>query len=423
MDNIFAPITGRGGAVTVIRLSGANALHIASMLTKTLPKPRRIGLRKLRYDGRVLDTALVAIFPGPASYTGEDCVEFSLHGGRAVRAAVTDALLSLGARPAEPGEFSRRAFLNGRLDLLQAEAIADLIAAETESQRRLAVDGAGALQTACMTWRETLRQILARQEALIDFPDEDLPPEVETELLSDIETLLAEMRSALAAAPNAERLREGLEFVILGPPNAGKSTLLNRLAGADIAIVSELPGTTRDAISVRLDLAGIPVHITDTAGLRESENPIEAEGIRRTRVHAAGADLILSLAGPGQDFADSPVAVETLRITTKADLGQTPSGLAISAQTGEGIPALLAALTAIAQRLTDTTGAPALARPRQIACIRDIAAALTSALANPEPELRGEDLRTAATALARLTGTIGVEEILDAVFSGFCIGK
>jgi tRNA modification GTPase len=340
-----------------------------------------------------------------------------------VLAAITNVLTRLGARPAEPGEFSRRAFLNGRLDLLQAEAIADLIAAETESQRRLAINGADSLQTACTVWRETLRHIIAQQEALIDFPDEDLPPQVEAGLLAGIETLHAEMRATLAAAPNAERLREGLEFVILGPPNAGKSTLLNALAGADIAIVSETPGTTRDAISVKLDLAGIPVHITDTAGLRVTENAIEAEGIRRTRSHAARADLILSLAAPDQDFAESPTGVDTLRITTKSDLAQSQAALAISAQTGQGMLNLLATLTEIAQRLTDTTGAPALARPRQIACIRDTAEALASALINPEPELRGEDLRSAATALARLTGSIGVEEILDAVFSGFCIGK
>lgn len=423
MSTIFAPITGPGGAVTLIRLSGGQAFAIARSLTPKLPAPRNAALRKLRHGGQTLDTALVTIFPAPNSYTGEDCVELALHGGRAVRAAVTRALTQLGARPAEPGEFSRRAFHNARLDLLQAEAIADLIAAETESQRRLAIGGADTLHRSCTIWRETLRHIIARQEALIDFPDEDLPPQVEADLLSSIETLSNELQTTLAAAPNAERLREGLEFVILGPPNAGKSTLLNRLAGADIAIVSETPGTTRDAISVKLDLAGIPVHITDTAGLREADNPIEAEGIRRTRTHAAKADLILNLAAPGQDFAPTPPGIETLRIATKSDLTPTAATLAISAQTGTGIPHLLATLTEIAERLTDLAGAPALARPRQIACIRDTATALTSALTNPEPELRGEDLRTAATSLARLTGTIGIDEILDAVFNSFCIGK
>jgi tRNA modification GTPase len=429
MSTIFAPITGPGGAVTVIRLSGPRALQISQALTPSLPKPRQAALRKLRRHNETLDTALVTIFPAPNSFTGEDCVELSLHGGRAVRTAIIDALTQLGARPAEPGEFSRRAYLNNRLDLLQAEATADLIAAETQAQRRLAIDGADRLHTACTAWRESLRHLIAQQEALIDFPDEDLPAHVEAGLIAGIQTLQAEMQTALAAAPNAERLREGLEFVILGPPNAGKSTLLNALAGADIAIVSETPGTTRDAISVKLDLAGIPVHITDTAGLRETSDPIEAEGIRRARAHAAKADLIIQIDDTGIPQATAH-GIETLHLQTKIDVGWaerseahhcTPRS-AISAKTGAGMPELLARLTAIAQRLTDTSGAT-LARPRQIACIRDTAAALASALTNPEPELRGEDLRTAATALARLTGTIGVEAILDAVFSGFCIGK
>lgn len=423
MNTIFAPITGRGGAVTVIRLSGVQAFAIGTRLMHSLPAPRRAALRKLGHGGRALDTALVTIFPAPDSYTGEDCVEISLHGGRAVRAATINALVALGARPAEPGEFSRRAYMNGRLDLLQAEAIADLIAAETEAQRRLAVDGADALHSACAAWRETLRQLIARQEVLIDFPDEDLPPQVEADLLAGIAALQAELQAGLATAPNAERLREGLEFVILGPPNAGKSTLLNALAGADIAIVAETPGTTRDAISVKLDLAGVAVNVTDTAGLRVSDDPVEAEGIRRTRGRAAGADLILSLAAPGQEFADSPDGIETLRIASKSDLTRDPAALAVSGRTGAGVADLLARLAEIAQRLTDTAGAPALARPRQIACIRDTAEALGCAIANPEPELRGEDLRAAANALGRLTGTIGVEEILEAVFSGFCIGK
>jgi tRNA modification GTPase len=424
MSTIFAPITGAGGAVTVIRISGPSALQITTALTRRLPKPRHAALRKLHHDDEILDTALVTTFPAPNSFTGEDCAELSLHGGRAVRNAVIAALTGLGARPAEPGEFSRRAYLNNRLDLLQAEATADLIAAETEAQRRLAIGGANRLHVACTAWRETLRHIIAQQEALIDFPDEDLPPEVEARLMSGINAILTEMQTALAAAPNAERLREGLEFVILGPPNAGKSTLLNALAGSDIAIVSETPGTTRDAISVRLDLAGIPVHITDTAGLRETADPIEAEGIRRAHGRAANADLILQIDDVGHPLTvNAHPSIETLHIQTKADLFADPPANAISAKTGAGLSELLSQLATIAQRLTDTSGNAVLARPRQIACIRDTAEALCSALANREPELRGEDLRTAATALARLTGTIGVEAILDAVFNGFCIGK
>ncbi len=422
---IFAPITGRGGAVTVLRLSGPDAVAMAERLTK-LPPARRASLRTLRLDGEILDHAIVTVFPEPNNFTGEDCVEFSLHGGRAVLAAVSDALVALGARPAEPGEFSRRAFLNGKLDLLQAEAIADLIAAETEAQRRLAIDGADALQAACAKWRESVRQIMARQEALIDFPDEDLPPDVDAALQRDVAALHAQMQAALAGAPRAARLREGLEFVILGAPNAGKSTLLNALAGADIAIVSEIPGTTRDAVGTRVDLGGVPVHITDTAGLRETADVTEAEGVRRARARGEKADLIIAVgAAPGPEFPPTPPGVEVLHVITKSDLfTKAPLGfLNVSAATGAGMPALLRQLTMIAGRLTDTAGAAALARPRQIACVRQTAEALANALRTPEPELRGEELRIAAAALGRLTGAIGVEEILDAVFSGFCIGK
>jgi tRNA modification GTPase len=424
-DTIFAPITGRGGAVTVLRLSGPGALGMTAALCARLPPARRASLRGLRGgDGALLDHALVTIFPAPGSFTGEDCVELALHGGRAVLAAASAALVNAGARPAEPGEFSRRAFFNGRLDLLQAEAIADLIAAETEAQRRLALAGADALHEACVDWRERLRLIMARQEVLIDFPDEDLPPEVEQNLLADIAALQAEISAAIAAAPAARRLREGLEFVILGPPNAGKSTLLNALAGADIAIVSEIPGTTRDAIGVKLDLGGIPVHLTDTAGLRDTADVIEAEGVKRAYAKAGEADFIIAVAAaPNPVFPTIPAAVEVMRLVTKADLGGAITGDAISVKTGAGMDSLLRQLTDAAGRLTDTAGAAALARPRQIACARQTAAALEAALATTEPELRGEELRAAANALARLTGVIGVEEILDAVFGSFCIGK
>ncbi len=392
-----------------------------------LPPARRASRRWLKAaGGERLDDAVVTTFPGPGSFTGEDCVEFSVHGGRAVLAAVTETLVGFGARPAEAGEFSRRAFANGRFDLLQAEAMADLITAETEAQRRQAVDGGDRLQAACVAWRETLRLVMGKQEALIDFPDEDLPVEVEAGLIEDIEALQGEMQKALAGAPRAERLREGLEFVILGAPNAGKSTLLNALAGADIAIVSDIPGTTRDAVGVRVDLGGVPVQITDTAGLRETDDPIESEGVLRARARGAGADLVIAVAAPPVPvFPEVPADVETLFVITKADLLEfVPLGfLNVSAKSGDGIEALLSALSRIAGRLTDVKGMPALGRPRQVACVRDAVEALGEALATGEPELRGEALRAAAAALGRLTGMIGVEEILDGVFSGFCIGK
>jgi tRNA modification GTPase len=417
VSTIFAPITGRGGAVTTLRLSGDEALAMAQALGGKLPAPRHASLRKLRHEGRLLDEALLITFPAPHSFTGEDCVELSLHGGRAVLAAVSAALVELGARPAEPGEFSRRAFEAGRLDLLQAEAMADLIAAETEAQRAQAMSGT--LHEACATWRERLRLLMAQQEALIDFPDEDLPPEVEAGLVGGIAALRDEMRRALAVAPAAERLREGLEFVILGPPNAGKSTLLNALAGEDVAIVSDIPGTTRDAVGVRVDLGGVPVHLTDTAGLRETEDAIEKEGVRRAQARAARADFVILVAAPAENFAPPPEGIPFLRVRTKADLG----GEGVSARTGAGMAALHAQLVAQAHALTDTKGAAALARPRQLACVRDTETALGRALALEEPELRGEELRLAAAALARLAGGIAVEEVLDAVFSGFCIGK
>jgi tRNA modification GTPase len=425
-DTIFAPITGAGGAVTVLRLSGGAAFEITTALAGALPPPRSTRLRPLRWQGRTLDTALFTAFPAPKSFTGEDCVELALHGGRAVLAAVSAALTAAGARPAEPGEFSRRAHANGRLDLLAAEAMADLIAAETEAQRRLAVDGAAGLADAVAAWRATLVQAMAQQEALIDFPDEDLPPEVEAALTTRIETLLADMQAALSAAPAAERLREGLEFVILGPPNAGKSTLLNALAGEDIAIVSPTPGTTRDLIGARVDLAGVPVRLTDTAGLRDTTDTIEAEGVRRATTRAARADLIIAVAAaPNPVFAPAPEGAPVLHIITKADLFDfAPLGfLAVSATTGEGMATLRAELAAAAARMTETATPAALSRPRQVACLRDVCAALERSLSATDAELRAEDFRAAAHALARLTGAIAVEEVLDAVFSGFCIGK
>ena len=421
MSTIFAPITGRGGAVVTLRLSGAECFKIIEGFAGALPESRCASLRRLRFQGQVLDEALLVIFPAPRSFTGEDVAEISIHGGRAVLAAVSAALAALGARPAEPGEFSRRAFENGRMDLLQAEAMADLIAAETEAQRAQALDGG--LHAACTAWRERLRQLMARQEALIDFPDEDLPPEVEAELRGGISALRDEMLAALHAAPAAERLREGLEFVILGPPNAGKSTLLNALAGEDIAIVSEIPGTTRDAVGVRVDLGGVPVHLTDTAGVRETEDMIEAEGVRRAKAKAARADFVILLAAPGENFTAPPAGAAVLRVQTKADIAADSAGFCISAKTGQGMANLRARLVAEAHALTDRQGAASLARPRQVVCVRDTVIALDMALAIDEPELRGEELRAAAQALARLVGGIGVEEVLDAVFSGFCIGK
>ncbi|WP_174503481.1 tRNA uridine-5-carboxymethylaminomethyl(34) synthesis GTPase MnmE [Acidiphilium sp. C61] len=427
-DVIFAPASGVGGAISLLRLSGAGVARVIGALAGSLPAPRHASLRSFRDARRgIIDRGLLLWFPGPASVTGEDYAEFHLHGGRAVRAAITAALLDLGARPAEPGEFSRRAFLNGRLDLLEAEGIADLIDAETEAQRQLALDLAGgAMSRAVAAWREALIGLMAQLAALIDFADEDLPPAVEAGMLAAMARLRDEIAVAIGAGLAAERLREGVEIVVLGAPNAGKSTLVNALAGEEVAIVSDIPGTTRDAIGVRLDLAGVPVRLVDTAGLRRSDDAIEAEGVRRAEAHARRADLLL-LCGAAPDFAlpDAPAGVPALRIATKADLaGAVPEGmLAVSARTGAGLAELLVALRARVEALVERGAGPALPRPRQIACLRDVAAALDRALAIDVPELRAEEMQAAAAALARLTGTIGVEDVLDQVFSSFCIGK
>ncbi|HQT84764.1 MAG: tRNA uridine-5-carboxymethylaminomethyl(34) synthesis GTPase MnmE [Acidiphilium sp. 37-64-53] len=427
-DVIFATASGVGGAIAVVRLSGAGIDPIVRALSGTLPAPRRASVRRFHDgEGRLIDQGLLIRFPGPASVTGEDYAELHTHGGRAVAAALTATLIALGARPAEPGEFSRRAFGNGKLDLLQAEGVADLIGAETEAQRVLALDQAGgAMSEAIGAWRGRLVGLMARQAALIDFADEDLPPDVEAAMLADIDALHLDVMAAIGAGVAAERLREGVDIVVLGAPNAGKSTLVNVLAGEDVAIVSDTPGTTRDAIGVRLDLGGVPVRLVDTAGLREAADAIEAEGIHRAEAHARRADfLILCAAAPDFVVPAAPAGVPALIVATKADLaGACPDGaLAVSAQTGAGVAALVAALTEHVAALVARGAGPALPRPRQIACLRDMAAALERAMAVAEPELRAADLQAAADALARLVGVIGVEDVLDQVFSSFCIGK
>lgn len=429
-DLIFAPATGHGGAITIIRLTGFLLPDALITLAGPLPKPREAALRRFRTaQAQTIDQGLLLWFPAPHSVTGENYAELHLHGGRAVRAAIADALVTIGARPAEPGEFSRRAFANGKIDLLQAEGIADLIDAETEAQRRMALEQSGGeTSRAVQQWRTTLINAMAQLAATIDFADEDLPPETEFSLLQSIRSLRDELSAALGATHAAERLREGLSVVILGPPNAGKSSLLNAIAGSDIAIVAPTPGTTRDAIATRLIIAGIPLQLTDTAGLRDTADPIEAEGVRRAQRHAHEADLILAL-HPAPDFPTPPIcsaAIPTLHIASKADLatGEIPAPLLpISTKTNTGLDTLLDRLTAELSRLTDRQGAPALARPRHAACLRDMIAALDRALTTQDAELRAQDLHTCATALARLTGTIGVEDILDQVFCSFCIGK
>jgi tRNA modification GTPase len=435
-ETIFAPMTALGrGAVTALRLSGPGTAAALMRLAGALPAARHAVLRRLRdASGEVLDEALLLWFPAPHSYTGEDVAELHLHGGRAVMEGVAEALTDLGLRIAEPGEFSRRAFLNGRMDLLQAEAIGDLVAAETAGQRRQALrQMEGALGTLYGDWTERLAGILAHQEALIDFPDETLPPAVETEMLRAIAALSAEIALHLADGRRGERMREGLVFVVQGVPNAGKSTLVNVLAGRDVAIVSPAAGTTRDVLEVQLTLGDAPVTLIDTAGLRETDDPVEAEGVRRARAKAQAADLILTLIpvdGPVDQLPSAPEIAadarpEQLLIATKADLGTAPAGIdhAVSARSGLGMAELRDRLDVLARRMTAASGPPPLTRQRHRALLRDAAMHLASAEAESEPELRAEELRLALAAIGGITGAVGVEALLDRIFGDFCIGK
>ena len=423
---IFALASGSArAAIAVLRLSGpASGSAIAALCGGKLPAPRHASLRRLRDPaGALLDHALVLWFPGPSTYTGEDAAELHLHGGRAVIDGVADTLTRAGLRPAEPGEFTRRAFLNGRMDLVEAEAVHDLIAAETEAQRRQALRQLeGALGALYQDWANRLRGILAYQEALIDFPDDDLPPEVEDQLLATLRSVHAEIRTHLDDAGRGEKLREGLFFAITGAPNVGKSTLINALAERDVAIVSDIPGTTRDALETRVVLGGVPVTLVDTAGLRETTDSIEAEGVRRARARAQDADLAMTVVEAGSPPPDNP---GHLVIANKADLGHPgPDGaLRISAKTGEGMDQLRAHLAQAARQLTESSGPPPLTRSRHRAALQEADALLDAAAHADLPELRGEDLRLAMRALGRITGHVGVEDILDTVFSRFCIGK
>jgi tRNA modification GTPase len=427
---IFALATGAGrAAVAVLRVSGPEAGRVLAALAGPLPEPRRASLRTLRHKNEALDRALVLWFPGPASYTGEDSAELHLHGGPAVVAAVGEALVALGARPAEPGEFTRRAFLHGRLDLTEAEGIADLIAAETEAQRRQALRQAeGGLSARLGGWAAALMRLLARQEAFIEFEEEDLPGDLDARVAEEAGVLRAEMAALLAEGVRGERLREGVAVAILGAPNAGKSALLNALAGREAAIVSARAGTTRDVVEVRLVLAGVPVTLADTAGLRETVDEIEAEGVRRALARAEAADLRL-LVFPADASPDpSTLALRgpsALVVGSKADLGPVAvaGALPVSARSGAGMEALRAALEAEVAARAGLAAAAGLTRPRHRAAVREAVEWLARLDGAGLPELRAEALRGALSALGRLTGRIGVEQVLDLVFSEFCIGK
>ncbi|MBK1663230.1 tRNA uridine-5-carboxymethylaminomethyl(34) synthesis GTPase MnmE [Rhodospirillum rubrum] len=448
VDTIFAPATARGRAgVAIVRLSGPRAATALTLLAGRLPAARRATRAALRSPpsgpgpeegGEVLDDALVLWFPAPASFTGEDVAELHIHGGRAVLAAVLGALGDLpGLRPAEAGEFSRRAFLNGRLDLTAAEALADLVDAETQAQRRQALRQAdGALVRLYEGWRTTGIGLLAHLEAVLDFPDEDLPPEVETAVRRGITALADALAGHLDDRHRGERLRDGLQVAVVGAPNVGKSSLVNRLARREAAIVSDIAGTTRDIVEVALDLGGYPLVVADTAGLRETSDGIEAEGVRRARARLAAADLTLAVSdGAVEDCADDPAAALTggavLRVVTKRDLIDPRAverwlargALPVSTLTGEGLDALEAALESRARAFFEGDGTPALTRQRHRSALMEARAALRRAAEAPLAELVAEDLRLALRAIGRITGRVTVDDVLDVIFRDFCIGK
>ena len=411
-------------AIGVIRVSGPKAHEAGRRIAGVLPGPREVSLRELRHpaNGGLLDHALVLRFDGPASSTGEDVVEFQIHGGRAVADAVLDALASLeGLRLAEPGEFTRRALDNGRIDLTEAEGLADLIEAETESQRRAALALAeGGLRRQIEQWQALLLGLSARAEQVLDYDETDQSG-VEPALSRDCGALAIELGEWLAR-PRIEPLKEGVRIVVAGPPNAGKSSLVNVIAGSERAIVTDIPGTTRDHIDVPLALGGIPILLTDTAGLRHSDELVERIGVERSHALIAGADMVLWLG----EADDAPAHARLILVHSKCDLPEraaAPHGsLSASALTGEGIATVFERVSELAASLLPGEDALALNR-RQAGHLEEAQQALSRAAQGEDVVTVAEELRLARGAFDRLTGRAGVEDVLDALFSRFCLGK
>ena len=450
-STIFALSSGRPpAAIAVVRVSGPQAGVALETLTGRVPEPRKAALVRVRNpaNGETIDEALALWFRAPQSETGEDVAELQLHGGQAVVAAVLEALGELeGCRLAEPGEFTRRAFENGRMDLTAVEGLADLVAAETPAQRKQAFRQLkGLTGNRAEAWRQRLVETLALVEARIDFSDEaDVPEDLINPARNAAQQLRGEIAAALAGAGHAERLREGLVVAIAGPPNAGKSTLLNRLARREAAIVSPYAGTTRDVIEVHLNLAGYPVTLLDTAGIRDSAEPIEQEGVRRARERAAAADLVLwviDASAADRSAAKPDLGAEVVwLVANKIDVVEGKTGAKssvlnseykfvsyVSALTGEGFDGLVEALARYARDFFAGAETAVVTRLRHRELLAATVTALDRALAEakksePREELIAEDLRAAAMALGRLTGRVDVEDILDVIFRDFCIGK
>lgn len=436
-DTIFAQGSAKGRAgVSIFRISGPKSLDVAQSLTSIKEfKPNYLQLCNISYKGNLIDKAMVVYFKGPNSFTGEDVIEFHIHGSIAVSQLLSEALLEENIRLAEPGEFSKRSFLNGKMDLTEAEGLADLIDAETSQQQRHAIRHlSGEFKEICDSWRDQLLKILGWLEAYIDFPDEDIPAEV----LERAENTLADLSSSLDKFlednRRGERLRDGISMVVLGEPNVGKSTMLNFLAQRDVAIISDIAGTTRDVLEAHIDIGGYPIILSDTAGIRESEDIIEKEGVKRAKSLAKNADIKLVMLDSNKP--ELPEDVEDILdenciiIANKSDLGATsPKEIAgmkvisISLKSKDGIKELFDSIEERASNLAGIESGVAITRARQRKNIKDAKDSIDRCDLRGELVLSAEDIRLAARHLSLLTGIIDVEEILGEIFSNFCVGK